>query len=305
MAEQDPEAARRAAVSRLITLGDKRPLSASVNVTVGALSRTAASHRKSEDHYLVLQLGRHQETLATSLSASDVPPFFRESAYAMLVADGVGEGGAGSVASRVALSTVAFLALDYGEWNVRVDPTMAAHIFDRAEWFYSQVDTAVHTRAASHPSLKGMSTAMTAAYSSGTELFIAHVGHTRAYMFREGELLQLTHDHTIEQHLADTRRPVAVERRAQDASHILTDAIGAPGGHPMVEIERYGLRDGDCVMLCTNGLTDRVSDAQIAEALAYRRAPQEQCATLIELANRSGDGDHTTVVLAEYHIKAM
>lgn len=302
MATDDPNAARREALSPLFGMGGEPPLSASVRVTIGARSHQGVVRHSNEDHYLVLRHDRGQETLATSLSGSDVPPSFKESAYTMLVADGLGEGGSGSVASRVALSAIAHLAQDRGEWNVRIDPKTASRIFDRAEWYYAQADNAVHTRSASSPLLKGMTTALTAAYSSGADLFIAHVGHSRAYLFSGGELSMLTRDHTIAQHLADTKRPAAVERRAQDQRHILTDAVGAPGGQPLVEVERFRLLDGDCVMLCTNGLTDMLDDARIADVLANRRAPEDQCATLIELANGAGGGDNITVVIAEYHI---
>jgi protein phosphatase len=267
-----------------------------------ARSHQGTLRQRNEDHYLVVRVGRDQETLATSLSGSDVPPHFEESGYAMLVADGLGEGGAGSVASRVALSTFAHLALHYGKWNVRVDPITAEQIMERAEWYYSQVDAAVHMRGSSNPALKGMTTALTAAYSAGDDLFVAHVGHSRAYLFRDGHLAQLTRDHTIERHLADTNRPASVERRAQDLKHILTDAVGAPGGHPLVEIERFQLMDGDVVLLCTNGLTDMVDDPRIAEVLALRREPGQQCETLIDMANRAGGGDNVTVLIAEYHI---
>ena len=147
-----------------------------------------------------------------------------------------------------------------------------------------------------------MTTALTIAYSAGDDLFVAHVGHSRAYLFREGELTRLTRDHTIAQHLADTNRPAAVERRAQDLRHILTDAVGAAGAHPLVEIERFRLKNGDCVLLCTNGLTDMVNENRIADVLAHRREPRAQCAMLIDLANSAGGGDNITVVLAEYQI---
>ena len=302
MSTRDPEADRRAAVSPLFKVEEVRPPSSTVRVTIGARSHHGVVRESNEDHYLVLRLGRDQETLATSLSGNDVPPPFKENAYTMLVADGLGAGGSGSVASRVALSTLAHLALDVGEWNVRITQDIASRIFDRAEWFYAQADAAVHTRAASNPLLKGMTTALTAAYSAGTDLFIAHVGHSRAYLFRGGELSMLTRDHTVEEHLAHSTRPTAVERRAQDLRHILTDAVGAPGGHPLVEVERFALMDGDCVVLCTNGLTDMLDDATIAGVLAHRRAPDDQCTMLIDLANRAGGGDNITVVIAEYHI---
>jgi protein phosphatase len=299
---RDSNPARRAALSPILGDDDTRPLSSSVRVEFGVRSQQGASRERNEDHYLVLRLGRHQETLATSLTGSDVPPRFEESSYAMLVADGLGGGGSGSLASRVALSTFAHLSLHYGKWNMRIDPSTASEIYDRAEWFFLQADAAVRTHAGTSPVLKGMTTALTAAYSAGDDLFIAHVGHSRAYLFREGELTLLTRDHTIERHLADTNRPAAVERRAQDLRHILTDAVGAPGGYPMVEIERFRLMNGDCLMLCTNGLTDMLDDHRIAEVLALRRQPAEQCAILTELANRAGGGDNITVILAEYHI---
>ncbi len=227
----DADAARRAALSPLLGADDVPPSSASVRVTIGARSHQGAARRRNEDHFLVIRLGREQETLATSLSGRDVPAQFQESGYVMLVADGLGEGGAGAVASRVALSTMAHLMVHHGKWNLRVDPITADQFFERAEWFYAQADTAVHTHASSDPALKGMSTALTAACSAGDDLFVAHVGHSRAYLFRDGELQRLTRDHTIEQHFTDSKRPAAVERRAQDLRHVLTDAIGAAGAH--------------------------------------------------------------------------
>lgn len=296
--------AARAALSPILGADDFRPLSSSVRVEVGARSHRGTSRTTNEDHYLVVRLGRHQETLATSLTGGDVPPRFEESGYAMLVADGLGEGGSGSVASRVALSTFAHLALHYGKWNVRIDAATAAEIFERAEWFYAQADHAVRKQAGTHPVLKGMSTALTAAYTVGDDLFVAHVGHSRAYLYREGALMLLTRDHTIERRLAETRRPACVERGAQDLRHILTEAVGAPGAYPAVEVERFQLMNADLVLLCTNGLTDMIDDARLADILALRRRPDEQCATLTELAIREGGADNITVVLAEYHIPA-
>jgi serine/threonine protein phosphatase PrpC len=298
----DEEAARRSALSPILTTADFKPLTSSVRVTIGARSHPGAKREHNEDHFLVLRLGRDQETLATSLSGDGAPARFEEHGYAMLVADGLGEGGAGAVASRVALSTIAHLAMHYGKWNVRIDPAMATEIFERAEWFYAQADAAIRNRAQHNPQLKGMTTALTAAYSAGDDLFVAHVGHSRAYLCRGGSLTKLTCDHTLEQHFADWNRPASVERRAQDLRHILTDAVGAPGGQPLVEVDRFDLEDGDTVLLCTNGLTDMLSDQQIAEVLAMRRQPSEQCDLLIERANRAGGGDNITVIVAEYRI---
>lgn len=300
--DEESDDARRATLSPVLTFDEFRPLSSSVRVECDARSHPGKSCKRNDDQYLVLRLGRHQETLMTSLSASEMPPRFDEWGFVMLVADGLGEGGSGSVASRVALSTLAHLALHYGRWNLRIDSSTASEVFERMEWYYHRVDAEVLARSRESPLLTGMSTALTAAHSVGDDLFIAHVGHSRAYLFRDGALVQLTRDHTIEQQLTDTGRPASVERRAQDLGHILTDAVGARGDHPSVEVERFRLINGDYVLLCTNGLTDMVCDDQIAEVLALRRRVGEQCAILTDLANEAGGTDNITVVLAQYVI---
>jgi protein phosphatase len=301
--DESDDAARRAALSPILGADDFRPLSSSVRVEFGAQSHPGRSRPLNEDHYLVVRLGRHQETLATSLTGTDVPPPFEESGYAVLVADGLGEGGSGSVASRVALSTFAHLALHYGKWNVRIDSATAAEIVERAEWFYSKADAAIRTHARTSAVLKGMTAALTAAYSVGDDLFIAHVGHSRAYLFREGLLTLLTRDHTIERPLAVTG-PASIER-AQDLRHILTEAVGAPGAQPAVDVERFRLRNNDLLLLCTNGLTDMIDDDQIADVLALSRRPSEQCAILADLANGAGGADNITVVIAMYQIPQL
>jgi len=278
------------------------PTSATVNVDIGVQSHQGVVRSSNEDHYLVVELGRRQETLATSLPEADLPKRFEERAFAMLVADGFGSGGAGSVASRVALSTIANLSLQHGKWNLRIDPTIASEILRRAVWLHSQADEAVANMRNSALALGDMATALTAAYSVGDHLFLAHVGHSRAYLLRDGSLSQLTRDQTAARYVAATGRPVSVERRGQDLNHILTDAIGSSGGEPVVEIDHVRLVDGDCLLLCTNGLTDMVDEERIAETLCQRRQSTEQCRMLVELANRMGGRDNITAIVAQYSV---
>lgn len=300
--DERADALRRQVLSMPFTAHDFRPASATVKVDVAAGTHRGASRTSNEDHYLVVRLARSQETLATSLSPAEVPAPFEESGYGMLVADGLGEGGTGSVASRVALSMMAQLGLEQGRWNLRVDPTIAMEIIDRAQEFYARTDAEVYARSLTGPILSGISTSLTAAYSAGDALFVAHVGHSRAYLFREGTLTLLTRDSTMAQDLSTSKGPVPVERRAQDLQHILTDAVGANASAPKVSVEQFRLEDGDIVLLCTNGLSDVIDDAGIAEVLARRRQPSEQCAALTDLARERSTEDDVTVVLAQYRI---
>jgi len=146
--------------------------------------------------------------------------------------------------------------------------------------------------------LADMAAAMTIAFSAGDDLFVAHTGHSRAYLFREGALIRLTRDKTVDAPASP------FDKRAQNLGHILSDALGAPSGPPAVEVGQFRLLDGDCVMLCTNGLTDTLDDGQIADVLTRRARPDQQCAVLTGLANQAGGEDNVTVILAQYQVPA-
>src|SRR5205809_4448388 len=110
---------RRRALSPILGIDEYRPLSATVNVEIGACTHRGIVREINTDHFLVIRLSRRQETLLSSLARADLPQTFNESGYVMLVADGLGDAGSGAVASRLALSTFAHLAIHFGHWNVR------------------------------------------------------------------------------------------------------------------------------------------------------------------------------------------
>lgn len=280
------------------------PPSSRVKVSFGAQSRCGNVHTLNEDHYLIIQLGRHQETLMTSLPEDLIGKSYDEYAYAMIVADGMGGFGGGEVASRLALTTLMELVLHFGKWNLRVfNDRIAQEIMGRAEWFYRHVDSAVM-----HQGLKGpvprLQTTLTATFSIGRDLFVAHVGHSRAYLFRDRTLMPLTHDHTISrQESSQASVAPLMNVAARDLKHVLTKTIGMSGAvGPEIDIERGQLADGDRVLVCTNGLTDMVDEAVVAEVLASDRSADDQCRVLVDLAMAAGGDDDVTALVALYHI---
>jgi protein phosphatase len=288
------------------TLGSYKPfspISSLVEVEFGAVTHPGLRRSTSDDHYLIVRLGRSQETIATSLPEGAVPERFDEHAYGMVVADGMGVDGP-EIASRLAIATLMQLVLHYGRWNVRVNERTAWEIVQRAERFYRKVDETVTEASQQHPSLSGMSTTLTAACSAGDELFVVHVGHSRAYLCRGGLLTRLTRDQTLAQRLAETGRTVPTELAAHDLRHVLTDAIGGHAGEPDIEIQNYLLMNGDVILLCTNGLTDLVEDDKIAGVLGAGtdRPVKEQCQTLVDLALERRGPDNVTALLARYRI---
>jgi|SRR5688572_8203727 PPM family protein phosphatase len=277
---------------------DSPPPAANVQVRFGARSWGGPRRSVNDDHFLVLRLGRHQETLLTSLPEGAVPERFDEFAYGMVIADGVGR--SGEAASRLAVTTLAELAIHFGKWNVRIDEPTAEEVMDRGEAFYKDVDL-VLAQAGREGGLQ-LEAAMTVVYTAGSELFFAHVGHSRAYLYRDRTLLQMTRDHTLAGEPRPRAATVDLGATARDLHHRLTETIGRAGTAPRIDIERLGLLDGDIVLLCTNGLTDVVDDEGIAGELRQPRTPEEHCQALIHRAIERHASDDVSVVMARYDI---
>ena len=281
------------------------PPSTVVEVEFGAETRRGATRTMNEDHYLIIRLGRSQETIKTSLSEAVITTAFQEHGYAMAVADGVGGSGAGEYASRLALATLLYLVRAFGKWNLRVDDSIAREIVERVERFYRHVDGTM-LKQSELGRIKDLQTTLTATFSAGRDLFFAHVGHSRAYLFRDGHLLRLTRDHTVGRR-GPSRRPLAplheVSGAARDLHHILTDTLGMSGSAgPRIDIERLQLDDGDIALVCSNGLTDALDEDAIADVLASSRPAQAKCGSLVELAALANGNDDATALLAQYRI---
>jgi protein phosphatase len=280
---------------------DSPPPGVEVTADFGARSQRGSLRSVNDDHYVILRLGRHLETLLTSLPELSVSKRFEEFAYGMVVADGMGR--AAEPASRLAVSTLVNLATCFGRWHLRIDEAIGDEVADRARRFYRSVNASLLEASRDHQ--RGFQTTMTAVFSAGTQLFFAHVGHSRAYLLRDGRLLQLTRDHTLDQRRPGELRLVDVAECVHDQQHILTRTLGGLGrGGLKIDIERVGLLHGDVVLVCTNGLTDVIDDEHIAATLRAHSTPDDRCRALVNLAVESGGTDDATALVGQYQIPA-
>jgi PPM family protein phosphatase len=305
MDTEQEDANRRKVLAAALASDDLPPASALVRAEFGARSHRGRVHAENDDHYLVLRLLQRADTLLTSLPSVDLPSAADEHAYAAVVADGIGPSGTGAVAARLAISTLVHLAARFGQWNMRMDPRAAAEVVERSEWLYRRTNDAILQRGRAETALAGMAATLTGIYSVGTDLFVAHVGHSRCYLFRDGLLVQLTRDHTLQERRATSPFPIPVGEGIDDVNHVLTDAVGAAVDGPRAIVEHFRLANDDVLLLCTNGLTDVVDDDGIASALASRRTPVEQCDLLVDMALSRGAADNITAVLANYHVERV
>jgi protein phosphatase len=146
-----------------------------------------------------------------------------------------------------------------------------------------------------------MATSLTAMYIAGADLFFANVGHSKAFLFRDGGLFQLTTDHTLGQQRLEAVGATAVGDTKRDFTHVVTKLVG--GGVDLdAAIEHVDLLTGDRLVLCTNGLTDVVSLHDIAGMLSLQRRPEDDCQRLIELATAACGADDVTVIVADYQL---
>src|SRR6516225_1952970 len=170
-----------------------------VKVDIAALSDPGKVRRNNEDNFLVVRYGRFLETLMTSLPDRDIPCEYGDTGYGMVVADGMGGMAGGEVASRLAITLLLNLVLDTPDWIMGQDDSDMEEVMRRAARRFGLVNQAIIEQGRRQPWLAGMGTTLTMAASLGSDLVIAHVGDSPAYLARAGKLRKLTRDHTVAQ----------------------------------------------------------------------------------------------------------
>ena len=273
----------------------------SLKVDIGALSHQGHVRENNEDSYLVIKFGRSLDNVLTNLDEELLERSYCMTGYGMLVADGMGGMAAGEVASRLALSKVIELIVDTSDWTLALQrekdvKTVLSRMTDR----FLQVDDTLRKEVDNDASLQGMGTTLTVAGAMGNDLVIGHVGDSRAYLFREGNLQQLTTDHTLAQALIDAGVANRDDPASRSMRHVLTAAVGSLGSQVEPQVQLCKLRAGDALLLCTDGLTETVEDETIAQVLGQGKPAQAACQDLVNLALASGGGDNITVVLAKF-----
>jgi protein phosphatase len=202
-----------------------------------------------------------------------------EDTTVLIVADGMGGHVAGEVASRLAINAAASSALE---------PDDRVAIANRA----------IREEVARQPELEGMGTTMTLVEVTpeGKARF-AHVGDSRAYLYRDGELRQLTEDHTVAMEYVALGRLSPAEADDHPQSHMLTRCLGLTR---FVNVDRIdiGLEPGDRLLLCSDGLNSMVNADGIAKALAEGTA-DEAAWRLVEAANKAGGHDNISVIVID------
>ncbi len=203
------------------------------------------------------------------------------------VCDGMGGHAAGMVASQLACATIqeVMRSRPPPEPEPLVTAILAAN-------------SAVYTRSANDPACRGMGTTVVAVRQDDDLLHLCHVGDSRIYMMRGGELSQSTRDHSLANLYED--RPDLAGKMGPAHSNVIVRAVGL---HERVDVDHriIALEPGDQFMLCCDGMTDMVEDWIIREMLSAGETAEITCQNLIRAANANGGADNISVILLRVH----
>jgi serine/threonine protein phosphatase PrpC len=203
------------------------------------------------------------------------------------VADGMGGHRGGAVASEVALEMLS---------QMDGDSMAGSGAAEGLADMVGQANDAVLERASGEPRLTGMGTTLTAVVVQPGRIHLAHVGDSRAYLFRDGSLRQLTEDHSLVQRMVKEGKLSPEEAEVHPHRSVLTRALGV---EPGLEVDRETLevREGDRLLLCSDGLTTMVDEEDIQRIVAENEDPQRAADALVAAANEAGGVDNITALV--------
>jgi protein phosphatase len=214
----------------------------------------------------------------------------------LLVADGMGGQAEGDLASRIIVEQFAKFA------KSRASAILAAA--DAGDEMRELLCTELNRCHAKlkhevevQPELRGMGSTATVAVVVWPTLYVAHVGDSRCYLFRDGRLRQLTRDHSVAQWYVDQGYMNASEANTSEFRHRLWNVIGGNGEDMVVDFHEVNLLAHDTFLLCTDGLTNRLTDDELADELQSSGAASEICDSMVAAANTAGGQDNITCVL--------
>ncbi|AVK99819.1 Stp1/IreP family PP2C-type Ser/Thr phosphatase [Pediococcus inopinatus] len=215
----------------------------------------------------------------------------KQSVLFSIVADGIGGRQGGDVASEMAVSHLGYLFQ-----NTDFDDVTNA-----VNWLQTEVtqenDEILET-AQKYSDLNGMGTTIVVTIILKNQFIVAHLGDSRCYLFKGNELKQLTSDHSLVNELIKKGKLSPEEARNHPQKNIITKTLGISNNSD-IDVHSYVWKVNDQLLLCTDGLTNMVTDQTIANVLAGPLSLEKKCLKLIELANQAGGRDNVTVLIIQ------
>ncbi|CAN2251832.1 protein-serine/threonine phosphatase PrpC [Bacillus vallismortis] len=210
-----------------------------------------------------------------------------------VVADGMGGHLAGDVASKMAVKAM-------GEkWNEAETIPIAPAACEN--WLIEQilaVNSKIYEHAQAHEECQGMGTTIVCALFTGKTVSVAHIGDSRCYLLQDSDFIQVTEDHSLVNELVRTGEISREDAEHHPRKNVLTKALGTDQS-VSIDTRSFDIEPGDKLLLCSDGLTNKVEGTELKDILQSDQAPQEKVNLLVDKANQNGGEDNITAVLLE------
>ena len=211
-----------------------------------------------------------------------------------VVCDGMGGAEGGQIASSLAVETF----MKEIRALLRADMT-AGQLRELASFCVAKANTAVYQRALQDPAYQGMGTTLVGAVAGERDAVICNIGDSRAYLIHNGEMMRITHDHSVVQTLVENGDITAEEARTHPNRNLITRALG-PDETTLCDAFDVSFANGDKILLCTDGLVVTATDEEICRIVCADKRAEEKLDDLIALAKAQGAPDNVTAVLIEH-----
>jgi serine/threonine protein phosphatase PrpC len=273
---------------------DRRPRDEEIDVY--GLTHPGKVRAENQDHFLICALKKQMVVRLTSLpDADNLMAEPERLASLAMVADGVGGGAKGAEASRIALEAVAKYVSSsmrcYYAQGSADDRELSRTLQEGA----SQCHMELLRRGEETPDHRGMATTLTLYLGVWPRAYLLQVGDSRAYLLRQGELIQITRDQTMAQELVDLGVLSRADASDSPLAHRLSSSIGGSQTAPVVT--RFEMTWGNVLLLCSDGVTKHVSDDRLRERLRSMTSAQQVCEDLLQDALEGGGSDNITVIV--------
>ena len=263
----------------------------SENAARRELAAFLIGYLSGRDDAMPVSAGTLAVRYAVRTDAGKVRQNNEDAAYAgprlLAVADGLGGHAAGEVASSAVIDALRPLDTE----------VPAGELLNALEHAVRRANSTLRDMVAADPALAGMGTTLTAILWSGSQLGLVHIGDSRAYLLRDGELFQITHDHTMVQSLVDAGQISSAEAESHPQRLLVLRALGHGSADPDLHLRES--RPGDRYLLCSDGLYGEVPEAAIRSVLSTVADPDQAAADLVEMANDGGGADNITCIVAD------
>ncbi len=272
-----------------------RPLATDID-TFG-YTDTGNVRSDNEDHFLIASLHKLLYVQQSSLPEDELVELVSESrGYLFLVADGVGSRPDGTEASGTVLKTVAEYVTHLMDLYRRVDVERESVFLQELTKSVLRSHAVLRERGERESQGHGLATTLTMVAVLWPRAYLVQVGDSRCYRLRDGKLEQLSTDQTVVQALVDSGALTQEEAERSPLRGVLASAVGGPEAAPMTASE--DCKWNDVMLLCTDGLTKHVKEAEIEAELRDLDTAEASCRRLVDLALERGGRDNVTVVIA-------